>query len=609
MNRLLNAPDKEDQIYQRINIFNLMNPTANKFDFSKLALFISAFWILAVGFFYYPKWEQKGTEATISWDVSGYYHYLPAIFIYKSLRQQQYKDSLLDKYQPTPLGNHYESYRHSSGNMVMKYSIGQAVLFSPFFFIAHILAGPSGYEPDGYSYPYNFAVGVGGLLIAITGLFFLRKILLRYFSAAVTGVVLLLYVFGTNYLEYAAITNAMTHNNLFTLYCVLLFVTIKFYEKPDIKKSAAIGILIGLATLTRPSEILGAIIPVAWGISSFNDVKERMFFFKLHFGKLITAAVLAAGIISIQLIYWKYATGNWIVYSYQEETYHLFQPFIAECLWQFRKGWLIYTPLMIFSIIGFYFLYKHYRQLFWVSLLFAVPFTYLCFSWAIWWYGGSIGQRAMVQAYPILALPFAACIEKLFSKKILVIPIVLFMLLCSYYNIWLTHQAHKGGLLDAENMTKAYWKKILFKYKTPVESRKLLDTDEEFIGERVNTAIIENRKDTFVLTKDKQFSDEIPIAVPNRFYKWVRASALISFPVKEWETWKMTQFIIKFKKAGLTVKERSIRIQRLINETAGAEVFIDIQVPKDFDSAFILFWNCGSEKTITITGIKAEVFN
>ncbi|MBI1780272.1 MAG: hypothetical protein HYR66_02740 [Sphingobacteriales bacterium] len=586
-----------------------MNSTAHKSDFSRLALFLSAVWILAVGFFYYPKWEQKGTEAAISWDVSGYYHYLPAIFIYKSLRQQQYKDTLLDKYQPTPLGNHYEAYKHSSGNYVMKYSIGQSFFFAPFFLIAHVSANSLGCAADGYSYPYQAAIGVGELLIALVGLFFLRLILIKYFNPFTTGIVLLLYVLGTNYLEYASISNAMTHNNLFTLYCVLIWVTIKFYDQPTLLKAAGIGLLTGWAVLTRPSEIISVVIPVCWRISSLSEINNRLQFFRNHLPKIIIASVLAALVISIQLFYWKYVTGDWIVYSYQKEKYHLLHPYLAECLWQFRKGWLIYTPLMILAVIGFYFLYKQYRQLFWVSLLFAVPFTYLCFSWEIWWYGGSIGQRAMVQSYPMLAFPFAAAINYLLNKKLFVIPVSLFILLCCYYNIWLTHQAHKGGLLDAENMTRAYWQKILFKYSVPVDEKKLLDSDEEFIGERTNVAVIKSNSDTIQLNKDHQYSEEMHIQVPNRFYKWIRVSATIAFPQKEWDVWKMTQLIVKFKSGGKTIKEKSIRIQRLMNETSGTSVYIDVKIPKQFDDAIILLWNGESKKPVTFTNLKAEVFN
>ena len=62
---------------------------------------VSIMWFMA-GAFYYPKWNKSWSEATISWDVSGYYHYLPAIFIYKDLKQQIWLDSINHKYLPSP---------------------------------------------------------------------------------------------------------------------------------------------------------------------------------------------------------------------------------------------------------------------------------------------------------------------------------------------------------------------------------------------------------------------------------------------------------------------------------------------------------------------------
>jgi hypothetical protein len=45
-------------------------------------------------FIFYPKWKQSGVEATISWDASGYYMYLPALFIYQDIKTCSFKDSV-----------------------------------------------------------------------------------------------------------------------------------------------------------------------------------------------------------------------------------------------------------------------------------------------------------------------------------------------------------------------------------------------------------------------------------------------------------------------------------------------------------------------------------
>ena len=54
---------------------------------SFLSLCLTTLIILSTAFLFYPKWKKSNTEATLSWDVSGYYLYLPAIFIYKDIKK------------------------------------------------------------------------------------------------------------------------------------------------------------------------------------------------------------------------------------------------------------------------------------------------------------------------------------------------------------------------------------------------------------------------------------------------------------------------------------------------------------------------------------------
>src|SRR3990170_1398176 len=142
-------------------------------------LLIAIIWFL-LGAFYYPKWKLPFSEATISWDASGYYHYLPATFIYHDLKKQKFMAEINEKYMPSPALD--QTYDHQpSGNKVNKYAIGQAVLFSPFFFLAHGYALLTGTIPaDGYSLPYQFAIWFGGLLFSVLGLIWLRKVLMGY---------------------------------------------------------------------------------------------------------------------------------------------------------------------------------------------------------------------------------------------------------------------------------------------------------------------------------------------------------------------------------------------------------------------------------------------
>ncbi len=637
---------------------------------SRLAYWLCAALIVAAAVFYYPKWKQPNTEATLSWDVSGYYLYLPAALIYKDLKELKWWGVVEEKYHPGPgMG---QAFQHPSGNWVMKYSMGQALQFLPWFTVAHLLAEPLGYPADGFSLPYQAAISWGSLLVALIGLWFLRRVLKTYFSDNVVAAVLVCIVFGTNYLEYASITGAMTHNWLFTLYALLIFSTIRFYQTPTFSWAAAIGLLVGWATLTRPTEIISAIIPVLWGVGSLAALRERFSFFKNHFPKIALAALIAGGVIFLQLAYWKYATGEWLVYSYQEQGFSWLKPHFSDVLFSARAGWLVYSPMMIFAVAGIFFLGR--RRLaegdLWRNptpdpspegrgvrdvpsryataslpsgegpgvglpaiLTFCFLALYVTAAWDIWWYGGSLGQRAMVQSYPLWAFPLAAFIDWISQRdwrKWMFVPLAG---VCIYLNLWWSHQAHRGnGLFVAEQMTKRYMLKVLGRFEGEREWLKYLDTKDEFKGSErrnVREVFFKNfETDTtgvtsespisgtksLILNNEKQFSPayitNVPMVEADSTPHWVRASVTFKCDPKEWNWWQMTQFVVRFKFSGRIIKERMIRLQRHVDGSEVKTIFFDTKIPPEyFDFMEVLFWNSGSDKTVRLDDLKIEVFD
>ena len=595
---------------------------------SLFAFLLSGALIAATAFFYYPKWQQPGTEATLSWDVSGYYLYLPAALVYRDIRQLNWWGSIDEKYHPGPgMG---QAFRHSSGNYVMKYPLGQALQFLPWFTAAHMLAEPLGYPADGFSRPYQAAISWGSLLVAFLGLWFLRRNLLYYFTDRTVAVVLICLVFGTNYLEYTAVTGAMTHNWLFTLYSLLVFSTIQFYRKPSFLWAAAIGGLIGWATLTRPTGIISVLIPLLWGVGSREALRERISFFKNHVPQMALSVVTAAAFIFLQAAYWKFATGEWIVYSYQEQGFSWLHPHLSDVLFSARAGWLVYSPMMIFAVVGLFWL----RNLTPAILLYCLTALYITAAWDIWWYGGSLGQRAMVQAYPLWGFALAAFVQRATGNDRAAWKIWIFTALagiCIYLNLWWTHQAHRGGLFVSEQMTKRYMLKVLGRFETERDWLKLLDTKEEFKGaerrdvrqvysndfERDTTDAVTSASpvtgaQSLILNAEKQFSPPYTAYGPpaNPTPKWVRAAVTFRCDPKEWDWWTMTQFIVRFKSGDNIVKERMIRLQRHVDGSEVKTIFFDTKIPPGhFDKMEVLFWNAGGNKTILLDDLHVEVFN
>lgn len=598
---------------------------------SLLSLFICWALLFSALCMYFPRWKNNYTENTISWDVSGYYFYLPAIFIYKDIKKLHFKDQILQQYRPT--GELQQAFLHESGNYVMKYSLGQAILYAPYFLIAHAWASMSDAFPaDGFSHPYQLMIALGSLLTAFLGLLVLRRVLLRFFNDWSVAITLILLAFGSNYLEYASITGAMTHNYLFTLYALLLAVTIRFYEKPGYLKALAIGLIVGLSALVRPTEIITALIPLLWGFEFplRKGLAEKVQFVKNNLKYLLVAVVVCGLMGSLQLIYWKYVSDDWLVYSYQKEGFSWLHPHIWDCLFSYRAGWLVYTPIMVFALIGFNHLAKQHRQLFPGLLAFILLFMYMAFAWDIWWYGGSLGQRSMVQAYAVLAFPLTAFVEATLKTRIWKYLFAGLALLCIYLNLWWLHQAHRGGLFAAEQVNRAYFWNVLGRFKkVDEEMLKLLDTNEPgFTGERKNVRqlVWENfEQDTSkaacglppiqgqrsgCVNANRQNLDTYAAPIKTGEAQWFRASATFRCQYKDWNIWLSPQFLLAFYNNGEVLKAEQIRVYRFLNDGETKRLFFDIKAPKaTFDRVGVSVWNGEGTLPLLIDNLKLEAFD
>lgn len=594
---------------------------------SRNSFWLCALLLLISSVFYYPKWKQANTEATISWDVAGYYTYLPAALIYHDITQLHWWENIAQQYHPGPgMG---QAFKHPSGNYVMKYPMGQALQFLPWFLTAHVLAAPMGYPADGFSRPYQAAISWGSLLVALLGLWFLRRVLLMYFTDGIVAAVLLSIVFGSNYLEYAGITGAMTHNWLFTLYSLLIFSTIRFYQRPTFATAAAIGLLVGWATLTRPTEIISALIPLLWGVSNLAALRGRFGFFKTHFPKIALAVSVAGSTMFLQAAYWHYATGEWIVYSYEDQGFTWLPPHIEDVLWSAKAGWLVYSPMMIFAVVGLFMLRKRVPDVFPAVAIYCLIALYITAAWDIWWYGGSLGQRAMVQAYPLWAFALGAFWHWVARRNWRRYLFAALACVCVYLNLWWSHQAHYGGLFLSEQMTRRYMLKILGRFDVERDWMKLLDTKEEFKGaERRHEKTVlslDFESDTtgvttaeapvsgvrsLLLTRDKQFSPEYEVPVKPGECHWLRATATFRCDPKEWDWWEMTQFVVRFRQGDKIVKERMIRLQRHVDGQEVKTIFFDTQIPEQpFDRVSVLFWNAGSQQTVRVDDLKVVAYD
>ena len=589
--------------------------------FSSKRILILCYLIMAyTAFLFYPKWNQSHTEATLSWDTSGYYLYIPATFIYHDIKDLHFIDDILKKYQPTPELQQAFWYEKAH-TYVLKYSMGQAITMLPWFGIGHFWASHSKiYPADGFSHPYQKSIGIGLFLYALLGLYFFRKLLKEFYPDKTVAVILLLIVVGSNYLNYSSIDQGLTHSNLFTLYVFIVYLTNRYYQNPDCRKALGIGLLCGLATLMRPTEIIALLIPVFWKINSRRDLLARInFLFKNQVTHSLIFILGFFCFVALQPLYWHYVSDSFFIYSYQNQGFSWLHPHIKSYLLGYNSGWLRYTPMMFLTLFGFIFSIKKGKNLI-IKVLFPLLALYIVMSWDVWDYGGTSG-RAMVQYYPLLAFPLADLYSSLAGKAFSKTLFWILASICIYLNIWWTYHAHRSGI-KVSLVSKAYYWKTIGRWNESIADRKLLDNPFAFEGtpKKYQTiyqkdflpgksALGSSVPPGFLISREHPTSPEIQIFRDQNIHSWIRVYGTFTSTQKEWDIWKQPQLIIRFYNQGSVIQENIVRIFRFMGNLETKEISVDAICPTQWDTIRIQVWNAGSDKVCYLNQIRVITFD
>ena len=385
-------------------------------------------------------------------DVVEYYTYLPALFVYHDITlkfTEKNPGYYGDKFWPIPAPN---------GGHVTKMSMGMAMLYSPFFFAAHITAKLTGLEANGFSPIYKLALQMSCLFYLAIGLYFLRRLLQRYFNDVVTSITLVCILVGTNMYFYSSFEAPLTHAYSFSLFVIFMFLTLQWHANPNIKNAILIGLLGGLITLIRPTNIAIWLFFVLWGIKNWKDVADRLKLFLSKYTHILIMGLCMLMVWLPQLIYWKYNTDQWFFYSYRNEKFFFTDPMFINGLFSYRKGWLLYTPMMSLAMVGFIMLYRQQRDFFIPILTFFLVNLYIIVCWWTWWYGGSFGMRPLIESYALLTIPFAAFVNSLLKAKLgIKIAGLALCFILIIHSLFETGQYTYGAIHWDSMSKKAYW--------------------------------------------------------------------------------------------------------------------------------------------------------
>lgn len=366
-------------------------------------------WMLVAGimiFISFNRHSKTGIffyRSQIFADRAGYYVYLPATIIY------QFDPQLFPEGVDKKTGDGF--HLNTENNTVQtKYTYGVALFQLPFFLTAHALAGPLGFKANGFSLIYHWAVDLSAIFYFLAGLLFLYQLLRQLFLKKTVILTLFFLIMSTNLFYYAFIETGMSHVYSFFLFSVVLYLMYnwKIFNNKPILLGVLLGFLFLMILIIRPSNLVFII-----AVLFINKDYLKRFRLMLNPYFISSFVIIAVLFFLPQLIYWKYATGSFISYSYGSESFSNWNtPKILEVLFAPKNGHMLYNPVLLIIFAGIALMIKKHMTNAYLMLTVSIMVVYITASWWLYSFGCGYGNRNMVEYYSLLSIPLASLIEE-----------------------------------------------------------------------------------------------------------------------------------------------------------------------------------------------------
>ena len=566
------------------------------------------------------------SEKETSWDVLGYYLPLPATFIYEDplMKDRTWIERVNEDKKFTD--TLYQISTAPDGSPMYFFLLGMAMLFLPFFWLGHGLAFLLDYPMDGFSMPYQIAMVIGGLVYTFIGLIYLRKILLHFFTEKLTSLVLLIMVLATNYSHHLTLKNLETVNVLFMFVAVLIWNTLQWHKTQKLINVLAIGISITFMSLVKPSEVLIVFLPIFYGVYNQESLLSKWKLIQANRTQFFWTFLVCLVIALPQMSYWYSRTGSLFYDSYINPGVGLdvLSPYVFESLFSFKKGWFLYTPVMILAVLGFYFFFKKKREIALSFFLYVLFTSYIIFSWTEWWYGAAFSNRPLITVYPIFAISLGFFLQFIGEKRrITKLFVLVFILGATFLNQFQWWQLREG-ILDPYRMTKEYYLATFLKTSATEADKKLLSVYRNFDGSHqftnksdytLKSTFLVSPSDTspsFLLTSSEEFSPvfEKPFeSLTEKDHIW--AEVMVTYTNSSMSKSKLPLVVAHMNRKegayGYSSSQLSVWSDSSQNELVHKSFYMTPNVRNSQDGLKIYLWN-NSQAEMKIERMEVKIY-
>lgn len=319
-------------------------------------------------------------------------------------------------YEPTSLT--------ATGHRSNVQSIGPAILWSPFFAVAHayvlltnslgLATGPA----DGYSAPYWRAVGFGTAFVAFLGAVLLTITINRRIDRRLGLLAVSLTALASFIMYYIFVLPTMAHGVAFGISSAALWALDRAENEGTRRRWLELGGLLGLLCLVRWQAVVLGLLPALVAV-------RQLVLRRVKAIDLLLALGAGVVVFSPQLLVWRVLFGSFFTLPQGSGFFNWRSPHAADVLLSADHGLLTWSPIALIGVLGLALWMRTDRVWALGALGVFVANVYVCGAARDWAGSDAFGARRFDFVVALLAIGVGVAIrsfERTAQRRPLLVP-------------------------------------------------------------------------------------------------------------------------------------------------------------------------------------------
>jgi hypothetical protein len=354
-------------------------------------------------------------------DGVGYYAYVRSLLIEKHLdfeKDWEHGNESFVMGRLDSSGHVLASEYTSTGHIANHWSVGPSMLWVPILVVTHgavLLADRMGARvaADGFSAPYLIAMAAATSFYGFLGLWISFCLARKYFEERWAFLATLGIWFATSLPVYMYFNPSWSHADSAFVVALFLWYWHRTRGVRTVGQWILLGLISGLMVDVYYVNGVAMLIPLMESLDGYWSAwkeNRRSVILPLFFGNVVFVAAILAALLPT-FITRKIIFGDYLKLGYAE-LWSWNSPAFFKVCFSSEHGLLSWTPIVILSIAGVFFLRRHDAKLaFYLSVVFFV-FLYVIGCYANWAGLSSFGNRFFVSLTPVFVLGLAALFDR-----------------------------------------------------------------------------------------------------------------------------------------------------------------------------------------------------